>query len=161
MPASDYKPTTADVAARIRARTRTPGGGEVGTFNDETIPTAAEVQPLIDLALADVAALIGTEIPEGDDEDANPRLAAKNLVSLWAAMQIEMSFWPEQVSSGSSQYATLKEQYDQMLPAVKAMIDDLRAASGDASDDMGEAASLPVSSFRRNAGGLVGWQTRF
>lgn len=161
MPASDYKPIVADVAARIRARTRTPGGGEVGTFTTDTIPTAAEVQPLIDLAISDVAALIGTEIPEGDDEDANPRLAAKNLVSLWAAMQIEITFWPEQVSSGDSSYAMLKDQYDQMLPAIKKMIDDLRAAAGDSSDDMGETASLPVSSFQPDAGGMVGWQTKF
>lgn len=161
MPASDYRPTVQQVASKLPARTHTRGGVEAGVFNTDTRPTADQAEAVIDQALIDVAGEIGTEIPAAVDDDVDPVDVAQSLATLYAAAMIEMGFWSEQVATGESIYAQLMELYEKRLPGVKRLMDRLRAAEGDTGDDMGERAALPVSHFPVNAGGLVGYRTRF
>jgi hypothetical protein len=44
----DIAPSVADVAALLRARTKDVNGEEIGTFNDDTRPTSAQVLTLIE-----------------------------------------------------------------------------------------------------------------
>ena len=165
MPAIDYRPTIADVAVRLRARLRTRGGAAVDTFTTDTAPTAVQVDAIIDEALEEVAAEIGSNIPnvpvDPSDPDQTARNAAKRLVSLYAAMMVELSYFPEQVSTERSSYKQLKELFDTRLPKVKAAADQARELVGADADLPGESDIMPVSRFPRNAGGMVGNRTQF
>lgn len=114
MPVSDYTPQVAQVASFIRARTKTRGGSEAGTFNpaaspesDLTRPTAEEVELVIADALGKVSGRIGVDIADTYWEDA------KRLSALYAAMITELTYWPEQVNTGRSTYTQLKELWDE------------------------------------------------
>lgn len=113
MPASDYTPDVAAVAAFIRARTKTRGGDEAGTFNpedsseqDKTRPTAEQTETEVANALGKISGKIGADIAEQYWSDAS------RLVALYAAMLIELTYWPEQVNTGRSTYPQLKELFD-------------------------------------------------
>jgi hypothetical protein len=112
MPVSEYTPSIADVAGYIRARTKTRGGAEAGTFNPEaspeqhtTRPTAEQVQVEIDKALGEISNVIGADIPEAHRE------GAASLVALRAAMFTELTYWPEQINTGRSTYPQLLELF--------------------------------------------------
>jgi hypothetical protein len=64
----------------LRARTKDSNGMEVGTFNDDTRPTSAQVLTLIDQAVADVQAWLGPNPPP--ELAAAARVAASLEVAL-------------------------------------------------------------------------------
>lgn len=120
MPVSDYTPTVADIGAILRARTKTASGSEAGTFNpanadagDQTRPNAEQVTSLIEDVVADVQAEFGVDIPdaEGDDPDLY-RKSVRRFGALGVAMLVELTYFPEQVATGRSPYAQLKQLYD-------------------------------------------------
>lgn len=118
MPAQ-WSPTVQDVANILRARTASRNGGEVGTFDSTTRPTDVEVQAIIDNAYSDVVDAIGqiTDVP--------PNLvnSASSLVTIGAAMMVELSYFPEQVSSARSPYTALAAQYkDKLLRLQNAIV---------------------------------------
>jgi hypothetical protein len=110
---TDWRPTVAQVAAILRARTYAEGsdevdaGEEVGTFDNTTRPTSDQVEELIDLAVADVSMRVGVDIPEA------LRASAQRVAALRAASEIERSYLPEQTDSGQSIYQTLRLTYDE------------------------------------------------
>lgn len=142
MPPSDYRPTVDQVAAMLRARTTVGMSGEVGTFTDETRPTAAQVEALIDSASGEVSALVGETIPQVMWP------AVRTLVARRAAMHVETSYFPEQVPTDRSPYGALRETYEAELPRI---MDAVRAAGS--GDDPGSVddAKLP----RWNRGGAA------
>jgi hypothetical protein len=106
------RPSVDDVARLIRARTKDAEGREVGTFNDETRPTADQVEEHITAAVG----LIGVRFPVDLDESFLPAVAS--LTAYRAAMQIEKSYFPEQVRSDRSAYDQLREEYQDDLAAL-------------------------------------------
>jgi hypothetical protein len=80
-------PSVQDIALLEHTRTVGPGGAEVGTFNEDTRPTAAQVTELIALALQ---AVLG-QLHEGFNETHYDR--ARPLVALQTAIMIEGSFF--------------------------------------------------------------------
>lgn len=127
-----WAPTVADVGAILRARTQQAledGGGEAGTFNANTRPTATEVQALIEQACADVTADLGTTTLGARCEPLAARATA-----LSAAMLVELSYFPEQVASDHSPYDRLAEQ--QKLAAGRLE----RCVGSSSSDNEGEPA---------------------
>lgn len=88
--AAAVRPTTDDVAELERTRTFRDDGTEGGTFDDQTRPTAAEVEALIDEAL-DV--VLG-QLP--DHADARWHAPIRRLVALRAALDVEASYFREQ-----------------------------------------------------------------
>ena len=101
----DITPSVADVAALLRARTKDVNGVEVGTFNDDTRPTSAQVITLIEEAVADIEARIGMSPPL---ELAG---AGKSTAAMLTACLIELSYYPEQVQSNRSAF----DQYWELL----------------------------------------------
>jgi hypothetical protein len=93
------------VAALLRARTKDDAGKEYGTFTDDTRPTGIQVELLITNGTADVAAWIGYDF----DESLWPE--ARNLASIYAACQVEESYFPEQVASQRSVWDQLWRRY--------------------------------------------------
>jgi hypothetical protein len=104
-PAADWRPDIADVAALLRARTKDNKGDEHGTFDDDTRPTAMQVDILITNGCADVAAWVGYDLHESLWNEA------RNLASIYAACQVEESYFPEQVASQRSVWDQLWRRY--------------------------------------------------
>jgi hypothetical protein len=96
-----WRPTVDDVAALLRARTKDASGNEIGTFNEETRPTDAEVEQLITNGCAKVASLATWYVPG----DAQPE--ASHLAALVTACEVELSYFPEQVRSDRSGFQQL------------------------------------------------------
>ena len=109
-------PNANEVARLLRARTKDLAGKEAADFTDDTRPTWSEVDDLIDTAEGDVLAQTGTLLSEIDTR------AARALVTLRAAMLVELSYFPEQVRSDRSAYVEYKRLYDDGLQALLASI---------------------------------------
>jgi hypothetical protein len=124
MTTDPLRPSVADVALLIRARTKDADGREVGTFTDETRPTAEQVEEHISAAVA----LLSPRWPIAIDDSYY--LAVQRLTAYRAAMQIEKSYFPEQVRSDRSAYDQLREEYQDDLAAL---MDALGAGAGDGS----------------------------
>jgi phage gpG-like protein len=106
----EWKATVADVAAILRARTYVDSGEVEGIFNEETRPTATQVNVLIVKAGNEVRARIGTDdIPTED-----LRAYARNVVAIRAAMWVELSYFPEQADEdATTTYKELRELYEE------------------------------------------------
>lgn len=119
MPVSDYTPTVEAVAAYIRARTKTVGGAELGTFSPDgapagnvTRPTATQATVEINNALGDISGIIGADI------DTRYVVLATRVAALRSALLIELAYWPEQIGTNRSAYIQLKELYDELWASL-------------------------------------------
>jgi hypothetical protein len=132
------RPSVDDVALLIRARTKDSHGNEVGTFDDETRPTADQVEEQIDAALP----LVLMRLPEVEKlpTELVPAIAA--VVAYRAALRIEKSYYPEQVRSDRSAYDQLLGEY---LADLEALVD--AATAGPEGATSGEIAMVPVGSW--------------
>lgn len=109
---ADWTPVVADVAALLIARTKpTDAQTPAGTFNTNTRPTAAQVEELIDKAVAEVESRTGT-VPTAYEPQAI------NTAAIYAAMLVELSYFPEQIESDQSPYDRLKELFDAALAGL-------------------------------------------
>jgi hypothetical protein len=107
----DVSCTVEDVAAIIRARTKDKTGNEVGTFNDDTRPTAEQCQEAIDHAVTFIHTAVG-------QVGTNCADVAKGVVAIGAAAEIELSYFPEQARSDRSIYTFLITRYDAALAGL-------------------------------------------
>jgi hypothetical protein len=112
------RPTSDDVAALLRARTKDLYGNELGVFNANTRPTDAEVEQLISMSYAEVLGHVGGDVFY---PCAQPGTA---LVALRAAMWVELSYFPEQVRSDRSVYSELVAQWSEGLDALMVCVRD-------------------------------------
>lgn len=152
MPVEDWTPNSEAVAAILRARTKNHLGTELGAFTADTRPTTDQVSAMIGEAVSQVAADHGSDITE----PLWPQ--AKRLVTLEAALLVELSYFPEQVAANRSPYEQLKELRDRALATLTHGIMEL--ASGGALGS-GDNDRLPVHTFPEDAGGMIGWGTRW
>lgn len=141
MATSDYTPTVSEVAAYLRTRTKSKFQDE-GEFNDETRPTAGEVESLIEEAVQEVATSIGeldSELPCA----MNLRSRAKGAVTLYACILIEASYFPEQVGTRSTA-EFFEGLYDRRMKSLKDAVTDCLGGSGEA---VGGGSAGAVHSF--------------
>ena len=124
MPVSDYTPTVQDIAALLRARTRTTNGDLLRDFTDETEPTGEDVQGLIEIAVDDVSGAIGTNIP------VEFQSTAKILVTYLTAANIELSYWPTQAAATNSMYDKLMARYNTRLAQLMEDMSDVVTDDG-------------------------------
>lgn len=103
-----WRPTVADISVLLRART-VVDGEIVGEFNDETEPTAAQVDTYIDLSTGDIASRVETDIP------ASQYGQAKHLSAIHAARLIEIAYRPEQTESTAA-YDALTSIFNPAMP---------------------------------------------
>lgn len=133
MPSSDYAPTLADVGNLLRARTTDGDGNELGTFTPNTTPTSDEAGNIIQEAVDEMSGRLGDDIP--------PRLfkPAKAITTLLAAMNVELTYYPEQVRSGKSAYEAYERRVTSALDRpgwlVKAVKDESSGGEGGPADD--------------------------
>lgn len=103
----DITPTADSVALLISSRTIGPGGSELGTFSDQTHPTASQISQLCDVAAQDVLMGLGIEDGTLPDELADE---GRTCATLRAAQLAELSFYPEAAAT-ESRLATLTATY--------------------------------------------------
>lgn len=162
MPISDWKPNVQEVASLLRARTKDGLGNEVGTFTANTRPNVDQVTMMIDLAANEVAVAVGAEIPdalgEGTDVD-NLRETATYVTILLAAMNVELSYFPEQIQSDRSPY----NAYERQLARVMKLLVEAVAEAGGGGGGGSVSSPNPLVShgFPTDTGGMIGWGTGF
>lgn len=90
------RPSTDEIALLSNTRTAGGGGGEINTFNEETDPTAQQVDTLIDQAVEAVL----TQLPTRFSVDHYDRV--QHAISLYTLLLLEGSFFREQLESSST-----------------------------------------------------------
>lgn len=142
MAEATFSPTVEDVAALIRARTKIPGGGEAGTFTEQTRPTKAEVEAIIGQAVDHVAAAIG-----GEPCNEQLKQSASAAASLLSAVIIETSYWPEQAEARGSAAARLESLYDKRMKSLTAAVAEECGGQGTGGSEDGNSGALAAGSF--------------
>lgn len=162
------RPSVTEVAALLRARTKLPGGREAGTFNTQTRPTGAEVEAIIDDSSDEVfgkVQAIDPTLPTGSAYNApgsDYERRIRRAIGLYAAILIEASYYPEQVKNDQSPVKTYQELYDSRIRALISEGETGRAEGmGEGASGQGDAPADAAWSFPADAGGLVGWQSRW
>jgi hypothetical protein len=142
MSAQPGRPTTAQVAKYIRARTKDSTGAEVGDFDGDTRPTDAQCEDQISSSLV----LVQTRLPDMSKiTDAELLAAVEEVVAMDAACVIEKTYWPEQLGSARSPYAILKAERDEELAALAAAA--AGAAGGGTEFEMPGITMIKVGSW--------------
>jgi hypothetical protein len=133
-------PSPVEVGTLLRARTVDDTGAQQDTFNEKTQPTGAQVEGLAAQAQATVAAHTGP-LPD----ELHPQ--ARHVATLYAAMLVELSYYPEQATELGSAYGRLKELYDAALETLlSAVLDGTPGRKG--------IYSIPLVAVGRNGYGL-------
>lgn len=142
--ANETTPTVEEVANWLRARTYDSDGNLVGTFTDDgrTIPSATEVTGIINQAVEEVLSPIG-----GVPCNENLVGRAKGLTALYAAMVVELSYFPEQVGSNRSPYDRLERLYNSGLGSLVTDVADQCGGQGEGGAGDGEVA--PAYNFEQ------------
>lgn len=126
-PAITWRPTLSDVGNIAIGRTADANGNILGTFTENTQPTAEQAQRAIENAVRDLAPDLGEVIPADLVEDA------KALAALRAAMYIELSNFGSEIPRQLSPYPQYKVLFDENLPRVRRAIE-AEEAGGDPAD---------------------------
>jgi hypothetical protein len=138
----EWRPAVQEVASWIRTRTMNNNQQYEGTFTEETQPTDEQAETIISLATAHVASRVG-EVGELCSDYLTSQ--ARNLSSLYAALVIELSYFPEQVGTNRSPYDNLKELFDS---GIKELREGVKENCGDVpGDEAGEGAAGPAYDF--------------
>lgn len=131
------------MGALLRARTKSKYGGEpVGTFDNNTVVSGQDADLMIQQAVEEIALNIGADLPDalGSDKDAI-RKSARAVAELLAAMNIEMSLFPEAVERGLSVYQALERRYNRLFPKL---VDAIAEAGGQVSGEDGNGGTSHV-----------------
>ena len=115
-----FAPTVADVAVLVRSRTVDSAGNVLGTFTEDTRPTAIEVHGLIALAVGVVSTIATVTF----DSPPAAILQARNLAALYAAVTLESSYFQEQINSDQSAYEALLDRFREGIPRLENLMPD-------------------------------------
>lgn len=155
--AGGSRPSVAEVANLLRARTKVLGGKELGTFTEDSRPSADEVDGLIDDALDDVLGKVQRPEVPGSAYERRVRGAVK----LYAAILVETSYFPEQVKSGQSAVTTYENLYKSRIRALIAE-GETGTPQGEGGEGVGSSSPGDAAwTFPANVGGMIGWRSRW
>jgi hypothetical protein len=124
----EWRPSLGEVAALLRTRTKVnaqAGGGEAGTFTDDTRPTGDQAETLINIATSYAASRVGTTEALCPDSERTEALTsrARGLAAVYAAMLIELSYFPEQINKEISPYKELKKLWDEGIESLVSAVE--------------------------------------
>lgn len=128
-------PTVEQVAAWVPSRTNDDFNNRQNTFNENTQPTGTQAASLIDMAKSHIEAQVGSDLC-----DAIVQSKPQGVTALYAAMLIELTYFPEQIRANQSPYPELKNLYDSQLEQLR-------------SDVSEECGDVPGSEPGAEAGG--------
>lgn len=150
---ADWAPTVDDVGALLRARTKDRHGNELGTFTDDTRPTQYQVESIIERVAQDIDDSVDAPLPQ--------RLygSARRLGTYMAACEVELGYFPEQVSTNRSPYAQLAAVVTERRSAlVKAWTADTGGRGDEGGGGTGAVVSDPAAA---PSGGFPGATVRY
>jgi hypothetical protein len=114
----NYRPSVREVAARVRNRTiDSVSNKEIGTFTENTEPTAAQVEDIIDSAVDELIPLFGDNVaddPVGPDVEAY-RTSVRATAAILAAAMVELTYFGKEVARGNSPYDKMIKEYERKL----------------------------------------------
>jgi hypothetical protein len=161
-PSITWPATTDNVAALLRARTQDDTDVEGGVWSDTTRPTLAEAELILSMAQAIVLGQTGSLEALACETADDVKSQAATLVALMAAMLIELSYFPEQVQTSRSAYEQYANLFDTLMPQLVQSVEE--CLTGGVEPGGGADSSTvppPAFAFPADAGGMVGWQTRW
>lgn len=133
-----YAPSVGEVAAILRARLVELGGKRVETFTDQTEPSAQQVAQLIDLYAPMVFSRLGDLTALSCANAASLRGAARALAAERVAIEVELSYRPEEVGESAAAAAAVRQtQLGTDLTDLRADVDLCRSQSDDTGDSAG------------------------
>lgn len=138
-----WAPSVREVAALLRARTKIPGGQEVGTFNSNTRPTGEEVELLIAQGVSRVVSAVGATLCD----NADLKDAARRCAALYTAMLVEQSYWPEQTRSDSSSFKSMQSLFTEQIKTLTEQVAETCGGGGDGGDATGGDGQMPAGGF--------------
>lgn len=124
IPPPESWPTSDEIAALLRARTKDVDGRELGRFTAETRPTDEQVGGLIASAAENVAGELEADVPivlYG---------SFSMCTKLYAACLIEAGYFPEQIQANRSAYPQYWAMYERAIAALA-----LRVLAGEGEGD--------------------------
>jgi hypothetical protein len=161
VPSDGIYPTVDDIGALLRARTQDADDDEIGTFDETTRPTQAEVERLIRQAASVVLNSTGdvTDLPCATADTIREQVNTN--IGWLTVCLIELSYFPEQARSDRSAfqfyYNMLTDEMTGMPSLIRAVME---CRGGEVEPDDG-GSKRPSWAFPEDQGGLVGWQTRW
>jgi hypothetical protein len=120
---SPYAPTVGDIATILRVRAIENGASPVETFTDRTNPTAQAVQQSIIMFAPLVLARLGRLDDLGCANAEDLRAAATTVAAQRVALEVEASYWPEEivdVASVDARRAMLDADITGLVSALEA-----------------------------------------
>ena len=107
---------------------------------------------MLPAAIAQVASVVGRDIPE------EWWSLAALVAGMTAALDVEISFYPDEVAAGDSAYDKIKELRDERLTILMDGV-----AEDPNSEDVStvDSSLSPSYAFPEDLGGMVGWGTEF
>jgi hypothetical protein len=157
--------TPDDIAALLRARTQDGSDVEVGAWTADTRPTYMEVERILSMTQSMVLGQTGSLDNLMCDTADDVRAQAATAVALLGAMFVELSYFPEQVASNRSAYEQYAALWQTFMPQLVASVAECAAGVVEPDPGVGQdgAVSVPAASwaFPLDAGGMVGWQTKW
>jgi hypothetical protein len=125
-----YAPSVGEVAAILRARLVELGGVRVDTFTDRTEPSAQQVAQLIDLYAPMILSRLGNLGTLTCANASALRGAARALAAERVAIEVELSYRPEEVGESAAAAATVRAaQLDTDLTNLRADVDICRSST--------------------------------
>lgn len=131
-----WSPSSDDVGSVLRARTKDSTGVERGRFTEDTRPTVAEINPLIDEVVSRIVNKVNKPLPVGVHR------FALRIAAIGVACEVELSYWPEQIAEGRSPYNELKTRFDEGLAELV-----LTAQADDGDPNTDDLSMYAVNSF--------------
>lgn len=143
------KPTLAEVATLLRARTLDQYGNEVGNFTADTRPTATQAQQIIDSAYN----LVKIRIGKIDDFHEDVIEQAREVTMLLAARLIETVYYPEQAAQEQSAASLYAAMYEESIAALESSVRDARATT-----TTGFITSVPLKGITSGQDWPINWE---
>jgi hypothetical protein len=127
----DWAPTTADVAAELPERVKDQLGNTAEDFDEDSVPTAEQVERIIEGAVRDTVAAVGTLESCDADNVADLRDGAKDVATLRAAMRVERTYFPDQLGGDLSAYNAIRDELkDKLSTLVEAVAESCGGGDG-------------------------------
>lgn len=160
-PPPAWRPTMEQVAAILHARTRglesqaSTESSELGVWTATTRPSSGQVLALIDVAVGDLAGMLGGRTPC----TASLAAAAASASAYRAAQLVEVGFYPEQTEDDETAFDALGKLWKPLSESVIAAIRAACPAVSSPDPTSGSIVGMPLG--RVPVADRTGWGTRW
>lgn len=158
-----YRPSLRDVGTYILNRTADSNNNYLGTFTDDTTPTADEVEAII--FKSEQRILQKLDVDPNEPIPTESQRAVADAVALHSAMLVELTKFSEQIQTNRSPYQYLKTLWDELWPDL---VKDVRGETPGTGTGGGSlsvwdlvASQFGEPSYAFPTLDLVNWDTHF